>query len=218
MAIRRSASAGTDSRELDSAQGRPSSPLWRASIPGRRRSAGFNMIELMVSVAIGAILLGIGTSSYKYVTNSNRVSTEVNALLGDLMLARSEAIKQGVNVITCPPNSTSTGCASVNTWHSGWMMWADVNGDGSYTAGTDVLIRVQKAFTSTDTFTSGNSVYSVVFNREGFAINQPSTSNNYITITLHTAPTNNQWTRCLQVGTYGALTTERYGATGGNCQ
>ncbi len=183
-----------------------------------RKSAGFNLVELMVVVALGGILLGVSTASYKYVTNANRMSTEVNALLGDLMLARSEAIKQGVNVVVCPTNSGATSCNGTTSWQTGWIVFSDPDGDYAYTAGTnDALVRVQSAFTVTsDTFQSDNSVTSITYNREGFAVNMPSNSNNYITITLHTTPSNNQWTRCLQVGNYGALATERYKA-GSSC-
>ena len=49
-----------------------------------RRHGGFSITELMVVVAIVAILLGIGAPSYRYITNSYRMSAEVNGLLGDL--------------------------------------------------------------------------------------------------------------------------------------
>jgi type IV fimbrial biogenesis protein FimT len=196
-AVRQSASTPTASRKSDSVQ-------------LRRKSAGFNLIELMTVVAVGAVLIGIGTSSYKYVTNSNRVSMEVNGLLGDLMVARSEAIRQSYNVYVCP----TAGCASSSNWQSGWTVFADVNGNGTYDAGTDVLIRVQKAFSSTDTFSSDQSVQFIEYNSEGFAVGLPTTKG-HITVTLHTTPTNDQWTRCVQVGTYGALTTERKGT--GDC-
>ena len=48
---------------------------------------------MMVVILIASILLAVGVPSYRYVTNSNRLSAEVNALLGDLQFARSEAIK-----------------------------------------------------------------------------------------------------------------------------
>jgi type IV fimbrial biogenesis protein FimT len=183
------------------------------STASRERSAGFSLIELMVALAVGAILTGIGVSSYKYVTNSNRVSTEVNSLLGDLMIARSEAIRQGVNVVVCPVSfsGTTPSCNAVSTWQGGWFIFADTNGNGAYDSGEQV-IRVQNAWTSTDTFSASDSAQSLTFNREGFATGLVSlTSHAYITITLHTTPTNDQWTRCLQVGVYGALTTERKG-------
>jgi type IV fimbrial biogenesis protein FimT len=188
----------------------------RPPIAIRRRSAGFNMVELMTVVTIGAILLGLSTASYKYITNSNRVSTEVNGLLGDLMAARSEAIRQSYNVIVCPlPQNGGTSCASSTSWQYGWLVFADVNNNGAYDSGTDVLIRVQQPFTAAgDTFQSDQSVQLIKFNSEGFTVGLPTTKG-HITVILHTNPTNNQWTRCLQVGTYGALTTERQGA--GDC-
>jgi type IV fimbrial biogenesis protein FimT len=206
MSLRQSASTPTASRKQ----------AGRRKLTSRRRSAGFNLIELMVVVAIGAVLTGIGVSSYRYVTYSNRVSTEVNSLLGDLMLARSEAIKQGVNVYVCPTSTTGTlACSGQNSWQGGWMVFSDVDGSNSYNTG-DVLVRVQKAFTpATDTFTSDSGVTQVEFNREGFAVGLPSTSSNFVTITLHTSPVNDQWTRCVQVTTYGGLTTER--ANKGGC-
>lgn len=181
-----------------------------------RRAGGYNIVELMVALSIGAIVMGIGISSYRYVTNSNRVSTEVNALLGDMMLARSEAIKQGQPVSVCP-SKDGAACDATTNWQNGWIVFSDVNGDGAFTVGADTLLRVQKAFaTTTDTFQSDNAVKFVTYNREGFAVNQPTTLTNYITVTLHTVPASPQWTRCLQIGTYGSLTTEHTGS--GGCQ
>ncbi len=58
----------------------------------KRRSSGFSLTEVAVVMSIVAILLAIGLPSFKYVTASNRVSTEVNGLLGDLQFARSLAV------------------------------------------------------------------------------------------------------------------------------
>src|SRR5882672_12636130 len=75
-----------------------------------KRQTGFTLTELMVVLAIVAILLSIGVPSYRYVTNSYRMSAEVNGLLGDLQYARSEAIKEGQTVSTCV-STNGTACA-----------------------------------------------------------------------------------------------------------
>ena len=60
-----------------------------------KRQNGFTITELLVVMAIVAILLGIGVPSYRYITNSYRLSAEINSLSGDLQYARAEAVKEG---------------------------------------------------------------------------------------------------------------------------
>ncbi len=181
--------------------------------------SGLTMTELMVSLTIGSILMAIGVPSYRYVTNSNRATTEINALLGDMQFARSEAIKEGQPVTICPLSGSPgnyTCNTNSNVWNTGWIVFSDINGNGSVDTGTDTVLRVQQAFaTATDSLTSDNNVYGVTYNREGFASNIPATANNYVTVTLHTSPVNDAWTRCLQIGTFGMLQAER--AHTGSC-
>ena len=82
-----------------------------------KASAGFTMTEMVITMAIVAILMAIGVPSFKYVTTSNRLSTEVNGLLGDMQFARSEAIKEGLPVTVCSSLS-GTQCDGGNNWQS----------------------------------------------------------------------------------------------------
>jgi type IV fimbrial biogenesis protein FimT len=176
------------------------------------------MIELLTVVSIVGILLGIGVPSFRYVTTSNRVSAEVNALLSDMQFARSEAVKQGQMVTVCPSTNQNQCDANSTTWQNGWIVFSDINGNQQVaTAATDILRR-QSAFTSAqDTFVSNNGLSFASFNREGFATAFPVTAAGYVTITLHSTPNSTQWTRCLQLFFTGMMGTQRTTDPQGNC-
>jgi type IV fimbrial biogenesis protein FimT len=188
-------------------------------IAPRRRFAGMTMIELLTTISIAVILGALAVPSYRYVTYANRASAEVNALLGDMQFARTEAMKEGQPITVCSSvNATSAAptCSNATTWQGGWVVFSDLNGNGVPNA--NEILRVQGAFAvAGDTFVADNNVTQVQFNRQGFAPLLPPTAAGYITVTLHTTPQGQQWTRCLQIMTTGLVTTERYGDPQGNC-
>jgi len=173
----------------------------------RKRTSGFTLIELLTVITIAAILMALGVPSYKYVTNANRISGEVNGLLGDMQYARSEAIKEGQTVTVCG-STNSTSCSGSTAWESGWIVFSDVNGTGAVDSAADTILRVQRAFPLGDTFDANNNTQFVTFNREGFALNL---KNPPITVTLHAAVPATATTRCLQITIFGQLTTETAG-------
>jgi type IV fimbrial biogenesis protein FimT len=171
-----------------------------------KRQAGFNLTELMIVVAIVAILLSIGVPSYRYITNSYRMSAEVNGLMGDLMYARSEAIKEGVTVTTCTSKDGHTCDLGAVTWQEGWIIFQDLQNDQTVD-GLDQVLRVQQAFQGGDTFIANNNVNAITFNREGFATT-PAAGFASTTIALKDSTANATWTRCLYVTNIGQMATE----------
>jgi len=176
---------------------------------GRSRIAGFTLIEVLTVITIAAILMALGIPSFQYVTNANRISGEVNGLLGDMQYARSEAIKEGQTVTVCSstdPTAAAPACNGNTTWQNGWIVFSDVNGNGAVDP-ADTILRVQRAFPVGDTFNSNNAMTEVTFNREGFALGLANT----VTVTLHAAVPNPSSTRCLQITIVGQLITESSG-------
>jgi type IV fimbrial biogenesis protein FimT len=176
------------------------------TVERRWPQGGFSLMEMLIVIGIVAILLALGVPSFKYVTQSNRSTSEINSMLGSLQLARAEAIKEGQTVSVCPSVSGAT-CSGGTDWEKGWIIFSDSAPYGTFN-GSDFLVRVQKAFTSTDTLTSDRGVSIITFSREGFAMNL----GNPVTFTLHNPPgpaaPNPTFTRCLSLTIVGALSTQ----------
>lgn len=183
------------------------------------RQAGVTLIELVVVMILIGILLAIGIPSYNSVTTSNRLATEMDALIGDLQYARSEAVREGQTVSVCAQSSTtpdSCAASGTDTWQGGWIVFTDFNADGAIDSSKDTILHVQPALKQGDVFTAsstgngGNPTLNyVLFNRDGFAyVGAPS-----MTITLTDPSDDSYYTRCLILSQSGVVTTE----TGTSC-
>lgn len=84
---------------------------------------GFTLIELMVVIAIVAILAKIGLPSFSDMMRKNRLSAASSALQVSLSLARSEAVKRGSDALVTVAANTTAG-----DWANGWTVFVDSTG------------------------------------------------------------------------------------------
>jgi type IV fimbrial biogenesis protein FimT len=137
---------------------------------------GFTLVELLVTLAIAAILFGLAVPSMARFLQSNRLTTATNTLVSNLQLARSEAIERGVPVMLCKSaDGTSCSTSAGVSWANGWLMYADLNGDSAWTAANDVMIRIQEALPADIAVTAPGNV--ITFNRQGMIGTGPGTGN-----------------------------------------
>ncbi len=74
----------------------------------------------------------------------NRNITQMNKVVRDLYLARSEAIKRGEMVTLCK-SSSGTACTAASAWHEGWIVFVDRDEDHTL-GGDEPVLRVEAAF------------------------------------------------------------------------
>lgn len=99
----------------------------KGQVPGQYR--GFTLIELMVTVALFAILATVAVSSFEALVKTNRVKSNVNTLLVAFKTARSEAVKRG------QPVSLS---AASGGYTEGWCIYQGAAGTACNNIGNPI--------------------------------------------------------------------------------
>lgn len=128
-----------------------------------RNIRGVTLIELIVTLTIAVILLSVAVPSMTSFLNLNRLVTANNNLVADLNLARNEAIKQASQVAICKSGGGAT-CVPTGGWQSGWIVFADMDTSGTWTA-SDVLLRRYEGFGAGITVTASSDT--IVYDRQG---------------------------------------------------
>ncbi|PLC03990.1 prepilin-type cleavage/methylation domain-containing protein [Variovorax sp. RO1] len=135
-----------------------------SSRPARLRDQrGLTAIELMVTLAILAILLGIAAPSMTRFIVQWRLSNTVNALTGSLRTARTEAIARARPVVVCQLRAgTTIGCETgtgARDFAVGWIVFAnnDRDADFAYSESNDELLLRQDALPGIARITLGKA-------------------------------------------------------------
>ena len=81
---------------------------------------GFTLIEMMVTIAVAAMLLMIAVPSFRNASLSSQLRSAANDFIASSNFARSEAIKRGSAVTLCVSTDGST-CAA-GGWEQGWIV------------------------------------------------------------------------------------------------
>lgn len=136
------------------------SPTGTFDIPGAgRASAGFSLVELMITIFLGSILLAIGIPMLRDIMANNRLSSQTNDMVSAITLARSQAITLNQPVTFCRSSSEAATTCSGSTGN--WQFWLVSSAAGAVRRGA--LLGTGLVLTSTLTNDQ------VVFSSDGLA-------------------------------------------------
>ncbi len=113
------------------------------------KNQGFTIIELMIAVLVAAITLTLGVPSFVSSIQNNRLTSQLNSLIGSLNYARSEAVKLGLNNVTICGSSNGSSC-NTSSWESGWIIFSDGGVTGTVD-GSDQVLRIESTLSGSNT-------------------------------------------------------------------
>lgn len=135
----------------------------------RHPLAAFTLVELLVTVAIAAILVSLAVPSFNTMLLNNRLTAQANAFASALNYARAGALTQNINVQVCPVGAIGSITCGGN-WSAGWIITTvPATGFGillqSYNAGPSDPLLSAVAF-------AGNTATTINFDPLGLATTQ----------------------------------------------
>ena len=141
-------------------------PIVRNARPEPRRATrGFTLVELLVTIVVLSILLGLAVPAFRSFMQNDQQWVQQNNLVLALNAARSEAIKNdmagGVKVCSSTDGATCTG----TPWAQGWIVLPSVNPFNTAAAPTPV--QVVGALPTGTTLTEVNGNLTVTFQSNG---------------------------------------------------
>jgi len=138
----------------------------------RSSHKGFTLVELMITLTVASILVGVMVPNIRDFIRNNRLSSGVNDMLHSLQVARTEAIKrQNGNVVLCGTANPTAAPAALTCDYltfNGWFVFQDTNGNWQHDNLEPVIERHGLLDTTLTVKTDGNDRI-VSFSPSGFA-------------------------------------------------
>lgn len=94
----------------------------------RRNFNGFSLYELLMTLALAALLLAIGLPSFSSLRARSHQAVEINALFHAFHLARKQSIMRRKVVSLCP-SLDGESCLASKDWSAGWIMFENTDRD-----------------------------------------------------------------------------------------
>lgn len=99
------------------------------AISNVRQSAGFTLVELLVTLGVIAMVLAYAIPSFARSLAASRVAEATSTLYGAVVRTRSEALKRHSRIVMCSSIDGLT-CAAGSRWDVGWVIFEDEDANG----------------------------------------------------------------------------------------
>lgn len=149
--------------------------MMRLSSAAPRRSAsahGVSLIELMVVLAIAAVLLGFAAPAMHDMIRRFQINAATSDLFAAIDLTRSQAMTRGRRVQLVPLEPAGVD------WSRGWVVFIDNNADRRPGPGEEVIAvqsELPQGLTINFTFTGSSAPHYIAFNGAGRSCSDAST-------------------------------------------
>ena len=108
------------------------------------KKEGFTLVEMMITLAIAAILLTMAVPSFQAFIENNRLATNANNLISMMQYTKYEAVKRNATVSLCAGDTTNgcvcnaqAGCDA--NWRNGYIVFNDPNSNCIVNNGEQIL-------------------------------------------------------------------------------
>ncbi|WP_288132562.1 GspH/FimT family pseudopilin [Microbulbifer sp.] len=165
---------------------------------------GLTLIELMVTIAVLAIVISIAVPSFNTMIANNRALSAGEQLITAINYARAESIKRGDRVTLC---GTTDGANCDGTWADDWMVVTDdAATDDAANPVVGTVLRQWPGPENGAAISEANSISFVRFTRKGTLGNSASGA---ITLTASASGCSSNSAREVTVGIAGVLSGKR---------
>ena len=121
---------------------------------------GFSLLELIVTLSIAGVLLGLGVPAFTRLLLDSKRTTAVNSFVHSIYLARTSALNYGQTISICRSLDGETCINQTADWQVGWIVFVNADRDEPPVRDANELLLSTRAAKSDPTISSNRRSYS----------------------------------------------------------